>query len=78
MLGLICELSPSDTSDVQGMSYLMAISAALHSVQPLRVPGFSFSWLDLISHRQLMPKLLQSVIPKVCASPCISRLLWLR
>ena len=27
-------------------------------LQPLRVPGFAFAWLDLISHRNLMPKLL--------------------
>ena len=27
-------------------------------LQPLRVPGFAFAWLDLMSHRNLMPKLL--------------------
>ena len=27
-------------------------------LQPLRVPGFAFAWLELISHRNLMPKLL--------------------
>ena len=27
-------------------------------LQPLRVPGFAFAWLELMSHRNLMPKLL--------------------
>ena len=27
-------------------------------LQPLRVPGFAFAWLELISHRSFMPKLL--------------------
>ena len=31
---------------------------ALRSVQPLSVPAFSFAWLELMSHRSLMPKLL--------------------
>lgn len=30
----------------------------MHGLQPLRVPGFAFAWLDLMSHRNLMPKLL--------------------
>ena len=29
-----------------------------NGLQPLRVPGFAFAWLDLMSHRNLMPKLL--------------------
>lgn len=31
---------------------------ALSMVQPVRVPSFSFAWLELISHRSFMPKLL--------------------
>jgi CCR4-NOT transcription complex subunit 1 len=65
LLGLIVELSPSDPSDNAGVGYLIAISAALHALQPLRVPGFAFAWLELVSHRQLMPKLLLSPQPKV-------------
>ncbi|CAO3609473.1 unnamed protein product [Cunninghamella echinulata] len=31
---------------------------ALYTIQPLYVPGFAFSWLQLLSHRLLMPQLL--------------------
>ena len=34
----------------------MLVTALL--LQPLRVPGFAFAWLELISHRSFMPKLL--------------------
>ncbi|KAL9234369.1 hypothetical protein vseg_009249 [Gypsophila vaccaria] len=31
---------------------------AFHALQPLKVPAFSFAWLELVSHRTFMPKLL--------------------
>jgi hypothetical protein len=31
----------------------------LQALQPRMVPGFIFSWLLLVSHRQFMPPLLQ-------------------
>jgi len=37
---------------------LAAITDALLALQPLRVPAFAFSWLELVSHRCFMPKLL--------------------
>ncbi|BBN05282.1 CCR4-NOT transcription complex subunit 1 [Marchantia polymorpha subsp. ruderalis] len=37
---------------------LTAFGNALLALQPLRVPGWSFAWLELISHRIFMPKLL--------------------
>jgi len=37
---------------------LIAFANAFHAVQPLKVPGFSFAWLELVSHRSFMPKLL--------------------
>ncbi|GAA5831623.1 hypothetical protein JCM11251_000773 [Rhodosporidiobolus azoricus] len=39
---------------------LVALSHSLNTLQPLFFPGFTFSWVALISHRQLMPKLLTS------------------
>merc|ERR1712070_1295772 len=36
----------------------MGIADALLALQPLRIPAFAFSWLELISHRCFMPKLL--------------------
>lgn len=37
---------------------LTALSNTLHTLQPFFLPGFTFSWLSLISHRLFMPKLL--------------------
>jgi len=37
---------------------LAALADALLALQPLRIPAFAFSWLELISHRHFMPKLL--------------------
>ncbi|KAF9036996.1 Not1-domain-containing protein [Hymenopellis radicata] len=39
---------------------LLALSDAFSSLQPTYFPGFSFSWMCLISHRLYMPKLLLS------------------
>lgn len=37
---------------------LTSFANTLHALQPLKAPGFSFAWLELISHRSFMPKLL--------------------
>uniref|UniRef100_A0A7S1J542 CCR4-NOT transcription complex subunit 1 n=1 Tax=Eutreptiella gymnastica TaxID=73025 RepID=A0A7S1J542_9EUGL len=37
---------------------LTVFSNTFHHLSPLRLPGFAFSWLELISHRMFMPKLL--------------------
>lgn len=37
---------------------LLAISNTLNTLQPSFFPGFTFSWMSLMSHRLLMPKLL--------------------
>ncbi|KAH8102882.1 Not1-domain-containing protein [Cristinia sonorae] len=39
---------------------LIAVSDTFSSLQPTYFPGFSFSWMSLISHRLFMPKLLLS------------------
>ncbi|KAK4700026.1 CCR4-NOT transcription complex subunit 1, partial [Phenoliferia sp. Uapishka_3] len=38
---------------------LVALSHSVNTLQPLFFPGFTFSWVGLISHRLFMPKLLQ-------------------
>ncbi|GLJ34967.1 hypothetical protein SUGI_0703690 [Cryptomeria japonica] len=43
-----------------GFMALTAFANAFHSLQPLRVPGWSFDWLELICHRSFMSKLLLS------------------
>ncbi|KAJ3184471.1 hypothetical protein HDU85_001776 [Gaertneriomyces sp. JEL0708] len=40
------------------MGILSAVSNTFHTLQPSFLPGFTFSWLQLISHRYFMPKLL--------------------
>ena len=45
----------------------------MSGLQPLRVPGFAFAWLDLMSHRNLMPKLL--LAPQHKGWPNFQRLL---
>ncbi|KAI3711268.1 hypothetical protein L2E82_41237 [Cichorium intybus] len=37
---------------------LTALATSFHALQPLKVPAFSFVWLELVSHRSFMPKLL--------------------
>ncbi|GAA6009388.1 hypothetical protein JCM10207_003757 [Rhodosporidiobolus poonsookiae] len=39
---------------------LVALSHSLNTLQPLFFPGFTFSWVALISHRLFVPKLLTS------------------
>ncbi|XP_052626863.1 uncharacterized protein LOC111896007 [Lactuca sativa] len=34
-----------------------ALSNSFHALQPLKVPAFSFPWVELISHKDFMPKL---------------------
>ncbi|XP_073219959.1 uncharacterized protein [Cicer arietinum] len=45
-------------TDGANLQILNNFATALHSLQPLKVPGFSFAWLELVSHRSFMPKML--------------------
>jgi CCR4-NOT transcription complex subunit 1 len=38
---------------------LATFASVLYAVRPERVPGFAFAWLELVSHRLLLPPLLQ-------------------
>jgi CCR4-NOT transcription complex subunit 1 len=44
---------------------LITLSNTLHTLQPSCVPGFAFAWLQLVSHRLFMPKLLLAENQKV-------------
>ncbi|KAK4372034.1 hypothetical protein RND71_007418 [Anisodus tanguticus] len=44
--------------DGANFQVLTALANAFHALQPLKIPGFSFAWLELVSHRSFMPKLL--------------------
>ncbi|GIL66130.1 hypothetical protein Vafri_19725 [Volvox africanus] len=51
--------TPSPAADqASQLRYLQACGTALRAVQPLSVPGFAFGWLELISHRSFMPRVL--------------------
>ncbi|KAL2477889.1 transcription regulator [Forsythia ovata] len=52
----LCFLDP--VFDGANFQVLTALANAFHALQPLKIPGFSFAWLELISHRGFMPKLL--------------------
>jgi CCR4-NOT transcription complex subunit 1 len=40
------------------LGILSVFAATFHVSQPLVVPGFSFAWFDLVSHRHFLPNLL--------------------
>ncbi len=50
-VGFICELEPPEPVGAAQFGHLQALAAALAQLTPQRVPGFVFSWLELISHR---------------------------
>ncbi|CAA2972771.1 Hypothetical predicted protein [Olea europaea subsp. europaea] len=52
----LCSLDP--VSGGANFQVLTALANVFHAIQPLKFPGFSFAWLELISHRSFMPKLL--------------------
>ena len=50
--------APDPTLDPIQPQVLSAFCSAFHALQPARLPGFAFSWMELVSHRMFMPKLL--------------------
>lgn len=66
LLGLICELAPAEPGapeELPAMKMLAAIAVTLEGVQPVKVPGFAFQWLELISHRFAPPTLASCTLP---------------
>ncbi|KAK1408886.1 hypothetical protein QVD17_41009 [Tagetes erecta] len=57
----LLDLSTLD-SVFEGANYqvLTALATSFHALQPSKVPAFSFVWLELVSHRSFMPKLLSA------------------
>ena len=61
MLSTWCDASVLDEEvtvnlDVEFYNYLGELFNAL---QPIVLPGFTFAWISLISHRMYLPKLLE-------------------
>ncbi|WRX18737.1 CCR4-Not complex component [Theobroma cacao] len=57
-------VSPYAVLDAANFQVLIAFAETFHAFQPLKVPAFSFAWLELISHKHFMPKLLTVNAPK--------------
>ena len=55
MLGCIQELGPKPGQEEAGVANLAVLAQVLLDVQPLRVPSFTFAWLELVSHRCVFP-----------------------
>eukprot|EP01117_Protostelium_nocturnum_P004885 TRINITY_DN1770_c0_g1_i1.p1 TRINITY_DN1770_c0_g1~~TRINITY_DN1770_c0_g1_i1.p1 ORF type:complete len:1948 (-),score=339.96 TRINITY_DN1770_c0_g1_i1:159-6002(-) len=57
---LLSDLSAHDPTlnENVNLNFLTFFSQAFIAISPLKVPGFSFAWLELVSHRTFMPKLL--------------------
>jgi len=56
--------APDHSLEAIHMQVLVSFSNTFLMLNPTRYPGFTFAWLELISHRMFMPKLLNSKIPK--------------
>jgi len=50
--------TPDPLLDSNHIDVLIAFAQHFRYLRPQRVPGFLFAWLELISHRMFMPKLL--------------------
>jgi len=58
---LLYDLNTPDPSlDSSNIEVLNAFTHALHKLRPARCPAFAFAWMELVSHRMFMPKLLIS------------------
>ena len=53
-------LQPDPALDSINWQILVAFSNMLMMLNPTRVPAFAFGWLELVSHKMMMPKLLLS------------------
>jgi CCR4-NOT transcription complex subunit 1 len=63
---LLCNLlfEVNTTDEAVSFQVLNAFSTTFHVLRPKLFPAFAFGWLELVSHRQFMPKLLLMKNPK--------------
>jgi len=58
-LNLLMDINKPDPAlEPIKLGVLSVFGAAFHVCQPLALPGFAFSWFELISHRHFLPNLL--------------------
>lgn len=59
ILNLVVDMtSPNQMLDPIQAGIIGVFGSAFHITQPLVVPGFAFAWLELVSHRSFLPRLL--------------------
>jgi CCR4-NOT transcription complex subunit 1 len=56
---LMIALSQSTTDD-QRLEFFVIIANTLHVLNPQRLPGFAFAWIELIGHRLFIAKLMKN------------------
>jgi len=49
-----------DVSEVMPEAMVLSLADVLQALQPRLLPAFSFAWLELVSHRYFMPRMLQA------------------
>jgi len=59
-LSLLSELNLQDKNNLEAVNnkILVSLCETFHAVAPEKIPTFAFAWLELISHRLFMPKVL--------------------
>ncbi|XXQ38247.1 CCR4-Not complex component Not1 C-terminal domain-containing protein [Plasmodiophora brassicae] len=61
IVNLLQDLNANDPElDTISAQILAAFAKMFHDMRPVVVPAFALAWLELISHRTFMPRLLQS------------------
>jgi CCR4-NOT transcription complex subunit 1 len=65
--------SPDPVLDSNNVDVLLILAHCLMLLRPTRIPTFAFAWLELVSHRTFMSKMLLSKNPN--CSRALSRLL---
>uniref|UniRef100_A0A7R9VR39 CCR4-Not complex component Not1 C-terminal domain-containing protein n=1 Tax=Chlamydomonas euryale TaxID=1486919 RepID=A0A7R9VR39_9CHLO len=60
LAGLLSELARVELPKPVDSRCLHAVGVALHRLQPVSVPAFAFAWLELISHRSFVPRVLSA------------------
>merc|ERR1719230_968962 len=59
LLSLLMDvIAPDPSLEQANFQLLSAFCDTFHACNPMRVPNFAFAWLELISNRMFMPKLL--------------------
>ena len=59
LVNIITDMNQPNDLYATSEDTLLVIAEELHELNPSRLPGFAFAWLELISHRFFLPKMLR-------------------